>query len=138
MDNYKDDTTQQTNDTTSKTQQTNNKQSNLDTDSKTQKNTINYLSDISKNKSVNGSITYQDQKDSYQYTAPVTGTYRFDTNLSAGGKVKLVINGENGDYIDSNINNLTINLEANKTYILVVEYYSNICDYDVDISFIEN
>lgn len=42
------------------------------------------INDISGTPSISGSITYQDQKDKYFYTAPFSGTYRFDTNLSSG------------------------------------------------------
>lgn len=86
--------------------------------------------DISDNpSSVTGSITYRDQKDKYYYTAPVTGTYRFDTNLSSGGSVIVRISGENGKSIDYNYDALTINLEANKKYILSIEYRNSTCDY---------
>ncbi len=91
------------------------------------------ISDISDNpSSITGSITYRDQKDKYYYTAPVTGTYRFDTNLSSGGSVIVRISGENGKSIDYNYDALTINLEAGKKYIISIEYRDNTCDYIIN------
>ena len=88
--------------------------------------------DISDNpSSVTGNITYRDQKDKYYYTAPVTGTYRFDTNLSSGGSVIVRVSGENGKSIDYNYDALTINLESNKKYILSIEYRNSTCDYAI-------
>lgn len=91
------------------------------------------LSDISGETSVSGQITFQDQKNRYYYTAPVSGTYRFDANLSAGGQVRVRISGENGNSIDYGTNALTIDLEAGKTYILGIEYRNGPCDYVVSI-----
>ena len=88
---------------------------------------------ISGKTSVVGSISYQDQKDKYYYTAPTNGTYRFDTNLSAGGGVYVRISGENGNSLNYGSNALTIELEAGKTYILSVEYRTGLCDYTVNI-----
>ena len=91
------------------------------------------LSDISGETSVSGQITFQDQKNRYYYTAPVSGTYRFDANLSAGGQVRVRISGENGNSINYGTNALTIDLEAGKTYILGIEYRNGPCDYVVSI-----
>lgn len=91
------------------------------------------ISDLTGNTSVSGSITYQDQKNRYYYTAPNSGTYRFDTNLSSGGSVRVHIYGENGNSIDYDYDALTIDLEAGKTYILSVEYRNGPCDYVVNI-----
>jgi len=91
------------------------------------------ISDISGSTFISGDITYQDQKDKYYYSASTSGTYRFDTNLSAGGKVRIQISGENGNYINSGIDGLTIDLEAGKTYILSIEYYNGTCNYTVNI-----
>ena len=91
------------------------------------------ISDISAETSIPGQITYQDQKNRYYYTAPISGTYRFDTNRSAGGQVRVRISGENGNSINYEINALTIDLEAGKTYILGIEYRTGPCDYIVNI-----
>ena len=91
------------------------------------------INDISDSLSVSGNITYQDQKDKYYYTAPVTGTYRFDTNLSSGGSVIVRISGENDKSIDYNYDALSIDLEAGKKYILSTEYRNGVCDYTVSI-----
>ena len=89
--------------------------------------------DISGQTSVTGNITYRDQKDKYYYTAPTSGTYRFDTNLSSGGEVRVRISGENDDSLKYDTNALSIDLEAGKTYILSVEYRTGPCDYTVNI-----
>ena len=91
------------------------------------------VSDISDITSVSGSITYEDQKDKYLYAASVTGTYRFDTDLSAGGSVIVRISGENGQSIDYSYDALSIDLEAGKKYILSIEHRNNVCDYTVNI-----
>ena len=91
------------------------------------------ISDLSGQTAVSGSITYKDQKNKYYYTAQNSGTYRFDTNLSSGGSVRVYIYGENGNSIDYNYDALTIDLEAGKTYILSIEYRNGPCDYIVNI-----
>lgn len=89
--------------------------------------------DIKGRTSISGSITYRDQEDKYQFTTSVGGTYRFDTDLSSGGKVWVRIRGGNGNSIDYGINGLTTELEAGKTYILCVEYCNGLCDYTLYI-----
>ena len=91
------------------------------------------VTDITGNTAVSGNLTYQDQKDRYRYTAPVSGTYRFDANLSAGGEVRVRVSGENGNSLKSSSNGLTIDLEKEKTYILSVEYINNPCAYEIFI-----
>ena len=91
------------------------------------------VTDITGKTSASGSITYQDQKDRYRYTAPVSGTYHFDTNLSAGGEVRVRISGENGKSLIDRTNGLTVNLEAGETYILAIEYQKVVCDYSINI-----
>ena len=80
-----------------------------------------------------GKITYQDQEDKYRYTAPVSGKYRFETDVNAGAEVWLAIEGENGNTIDSGVNAKTIILEAGKTYILSIEERNGVCDYTMNI-----
>lgn len=89
------------------------------------------ITNITGYSSVTGNITYQDQKDKYYYTAPISGTYCFNTNLSAGGEVRVRISGENGNSLNYGTNTLTMNLEAGKTYILSVEYRNAPCSYVV-------
>lgn len=89
----------------------------------------NAVTDITGSQSVVGSITYQDQEDQYYYTAPISGTYRFDTELSAGAEVQIRISGANGNSLNYGTNALTMELEAGKIYILSVEYKNGICDY---------
>ncbi len=91
------------------------------------------VSDITGSSYVYGSIAYRDQRDEYRYTAPTEGTYRFDSDLSAGGQVCIRVSGENGVSVDYGTNGLTLDLEAGKTYILSVEYRNGPCDYAVSI-----
>lgn len=91
------------------------------------------ISDITEKTVVSGNITYQDQKDRYRFTASVSGTYRFDTDLSAGSEVRVQILGENDVSIDYGTNSLTIDLEEGKTYILAIEYRNGPCSYTVNI-----
>lgn len=93
------------------------------------------ITDISGNTSVSGSIAYQDQKDRYLYTAPISGTYYFSTNLSAGGEVRVRISGENERSLNYGTNGLTADLEAGKTYILSVEYTNTSCTYTLSIGY---
>ena len=88
------------------------------------------ITDITGNSSVFGNITYQDQKDRYYYSAPITGTYHFNTNLSSGGSVIVRISGENSKSINYDFDSLTIDLEAGKLYILSVEYRREPCSYE--------
>lgn len=82
---------------------------------------------------VEGRIFYQGQKDQYLYTPSIRGLYHFGTELSSGGEVRIRISGENGKSIDDNRDELTIELEAGKTYMLGVEYTNAFCDYCVEI-----
>ncbi len=47
--------------------------------------------------------------------------------------MRVRISGENGNSLDSGINVLTINLEAEKTYILSIEYRNEACFYELFI-----
>ena len=82
---------------------------------------------------ITGNITYIDQKNRYIYTAPVSGIYRFDTNRSSGSDVTVRVSGENGNGIDYNTNSLSIELEANKTYIISIDYRNSPCNYTLYI-----
>ena len=94
---------------------------------------LNNIEDITAETSITGRITYEGQEDKYLYTASVSGTYHFSTDLSAGGSVKVSIDGKNGNNIDYDYDKLTINLEAGKTYILCIGYRNGVCDYTVNI-----
>ena len=91
------------------------------------------IHNITGSSTVSGSITYCDQKDRYLYTASISGTYRFEIKLDAAAEVRIRISGENGKSIDYGSNALSIDLEAEKTYILSVEYRNGPCDYSVNI-----
>lgn len=89
--------------------------------------------DITGQKTISGNIYYEGQKDKYLFTTSSNGIYRFDTDLSSGGEVRIRISGENGNSIDSDLNGLTIELEERKNYILSVEYTNTPCDYAISI-----
>ncbi len=91
------------------------------------------IHNITGSSTVSGSITYCDQKDRYLYTASISGTYRFEIKLDAAAEVRIRISGENGKSIDYGSNALSIDLEAEKTYILSVEYKNGFCEYEVYI-----
>ena len=91
------------------------------------------IGDITDKDAIAGRITYKQQKDKYRYTAKISGTYRFDTDLSAGGNVRLRVSGEDENSIATDVDGMTVDLEGGKTYIISVEYQSSICDYTVYI-----
>ena len=91
------------------------------------------IQDITGASVVSGRITYRGQNDNYRYTAPVSGTYRFDTKVDAAAKVNVQISGENGNSIEDGINVLNIDLEAGKTYLLSVEYNNGPSDYEIHL-----
>lgn len=91
------------------------------------------IQDITGISTVSGNMIYQNQKDRYDYTAPISGTYRFDTVLSSGGEVRVRLSGKNGKNIDYNTNGLTIDLTAGETYILSIEYRNAPCEYTLNI-----
>ena len=91
------------------------------------------IQDITGISTVSGNMIYQNQKDRYDYTAPISGTYRFDTVLSSGGEVRVRLGGKNGKNIDYNTNGLTIDLTAGETYILSIEYRNAPCEYTLNI-----
>ncbi len=91
------------------------------------------VQDITGASVVPGRITYRGQNDNYRYTAPVSGTYRFDIKVDAAAKVNVQINGENGNSIKDGVNVLNIDLEAGKTYLLSVEYNNGPSDYEIHL-----
>ena len=92
------------------------------------------IKDITGLSSVSNKIEYKNQKIKYYYTAPITGTYRFESILGPKEAVRVRISGENKKSIHSNLNALTIDLEEGKKYILSIEYNTDICDYTVNIN----
>ncbi|MBM6872031.1 hypothetical protein, partial [Pseudoflavonifractor phocaeensis] len=66
----------------------------------------NPVEDATGSTQISGSLTYKGQEDRYQYTAPTSGIYRFSTDLSAGGEVRVRISGENDKSLDDATNSL--------------------------------
>lgn len=91
------------------------------------------IEEITGKTSFAGTITYENQVDQYLYTAPVGGVYHLYTNRSAGGEVRIKLNGENGNFIDSGRNQLTMDLEKGKSYRIFVEETKGYCDYQAEI-----
>lgn len=93
------------------------------------------VSDITGLEYVTGGLTYRGQKDRYLYTAPVDGSYLFDTGLGFNGGVYLEIGDENGTRINRHMPTLTVDLKGGTTYMLSVyrENNSTPCDYTVSI-----
>jgi len=92
---------------------------------------LNTIKNITGSTTIKGSIREENQKDKYKFATSLSGTYRFDTDLSTGGKVLVRISGETGSSIKYNTNSLTADLEAGKTYILSIEYKDSPCNYTV-------
>lgn len=103
------------------------------TEMPTRSSMISVITDVTNMRSFQGQIKEKAQVDRYRYTTSVSGTYRFDTDLSSGGEVRVRVSGENGKSIDHGSKGLTIDLEAGKTYIVSVEYINGPCDYSVNI-----
>ena len=73
------------------------------------------VADVTGMSSFQGKIQKKAQEDQYRYTASVSGTYRFDTDLSSGGQVRVEICGENGVALDYGTNCLNNVLTAGKS-----------------------
>ena len=95
--------------------------------------TMNYLEDITGKTVFSGSIVEEGQKNNYKFTSKVAGTYHFSSDLSAGGEIRVRICGENGESIDYGTNALTIDLQADKIYVISIEYKNGPCDFTINI-----
>ena len=91
----------------------------------------------------NGSLTIEDQVDTYFFTPSVTGRYRFEiSGLTSGTdhKVNLVIKNSGDGIVDStsygitNGNGLTIkNMQAGETFQVQVKQYTGLDSYTLSI-----
>lgn len=93
----------------------------------------NPVADITGQTSFSGSLTYYDQKDRYTYTAPVSGIYRFDSGRGFGALSIQVLN-EQGGKTASGSASTTAELEAGRTYTLVLEESGYFFDYTIQIN----
>ena len=91
------------------------------------------ITDITGQTTIDGEITYRDQTNQYYYTAPTSGSYHIDTDLTSGAEVRVRVSGENGKSIKYDTNALTIDLEAGKKYIISIEYRNGPCNYTASI-----
>ena len=86
-----------------------------------------------------GNITGDDQLDTYTFSPPLDGTYRFETmDMLSGVKINLTILNQTGEsegetsYGIENGEGLTIeNMVANETYTIQVEQYSSYSPYKI-------
>ena len=102
------------------------------------------LENVSANiETINGSISYDDQVDTYNFTPAVTGRYRFEIQgLTKGtnNEVNLAVNNSGGGNLDStsygisNGDGLTIkDMQAGETYQIQVKEYSGFDSYQLII-----
>ena len=91
------------------------------------------ITDIAGQTTIDGEITYRDQTNQYYYTAPTSGSYHIDTDLTSGAEVRVRVSGENGKSIKYDTNALTIDLEEDKKYIISIEYRNGPCNYTASI-----
>lgn len=84
-----------------------------------------------------GSLLYTDQVDRFMYTAPITGTYRFDfssdnTNSNYIFRMYALDKSEKADTYYSK-NGVTVNLVEGEMYTIEVVQYSDIGNYIINI-----
>lgn len=81
-------------------------------------------------KSFSGKIRYEDQEDTYYYTAPRTGVYRFDFEVSDvnSGLQFFLYDSKNDVLVDdvSCEHGATVDLDKGKKYRIVVEQYEGL------------
>ena len=86
---------------------------------------------------INGALRFTAQIDSYYYTAPVTGKYRFDYDFGdmQGDYVFRIYSSKNESIVHGRLCNEGDNaeLEAGQTYLITIEQYSKFADYLVNI-----
>jgi hypothetical protein len=102
----------------------------------TQKETVN----ITGFNEVSDSIQFNGQINSYTYTAPSSGQYRFEITGQSGGQVNIAVVDSTGNRLDrtqwgvNNGDGLTIsNIVAGTTYTIQVSQYSNRPPYTLNI-----
>ena len=82
-----------------------------------------------------GSVSQDNNRQTYSYTAPREGRYRLDlTNVSADASIRLMMWDASGNNItDTNSNGAYVNLNANETYEIQIRYYSGESGYTLEI-----
>lgn len=93
--------------------------------------------DITGYTSIQDSIEYEDQKNVYYFTAPVSGRYRFDiTETSETNSYRLMV----WDHLENNIldtynSGAYIDFNKGETYEIQVIYYSGFDNYTLNIGY---
>ena len=100
---------------------------------------VNLIDSISiQREGFSGSMENEEQEDSFEFVAPVTGNYRFDLetdNANTGIYVSVLSPSEErlaGDSLYGG-RGLNAQLEANQTYTVYMTYYDGTADYTVKI-----
>ena len=79
-------------------------------------------------------FTFANQINTYTYTAPVSGKYRFETTERTNGyNVQLRIFDANNNRIVRETNNGTVDMEKDVKYRIEVEYDTELCSYNLVI-----
>lgn len=79
-------------------------------------------------------FTFVNQINTYTYTAPVSGKYRFETTDRTNGyNVQLRIFDANNNRIVRETNNGTVDMEKDVKYRIEVEYDTELCSYNLVI-----
>lgn len=79
-------------------------------------------------------FTFANQINTYTYTAPVSGKYRFETTERTNGyNVQLRIFDANNNRIVRETNNGTVDMEKDVKYRIEVEYDTELCSYNLEI-----
>lgn len=106
----------------------------------TQKNTVFIENGITQ---ITDSIQYTDQKNTYQFTPPLNGRYRFElSEMVSGTKVNMTIYNPGGERVDgtsygiANTDGLTIdNMNAGETYNIIITQYTSTTTYKLLIGY---
>lgn len=87
--------------------------------------------------SIEHALTYEDQKDEYMYTAPITGKYRlnfFSDDTTSSYKVEIrKPNKERVAYAYYSDSGKTVDLDAGESYKIVVEQTNGFAGYKIEI-----
>ncbi len=79
-------------------------------------------------------FTFANQINTYTYTAPISGKYRFEaTDRTSGYNVQLRIYDANNNRIVRETNNGTVDMEKDVKYRIEVEYDTELCSYNLVI-----
>lgn len=89
-------------------------------------------------KSVNGTIYFEDQIDSYAYVPPVSGLYRFDIEDDVHGtSYKLIITDERGENLRNRVlshgDGVNVELTAGEKYMIEMQQNSGVANYTLKI-----